>query len=63
MFREPEVYAVDTASVGVVLGTMAGWLPNIAAVLSIIWMLVRLYETPTVQALLTRWRNRKGDSK
>lgn len=37
----------DTVSIGALLGTLAGWLPNIAATLTIIWTLIRIYETKT----------------
>lgn len=41
----------DGLSVGTVLATLAGWLPAIAAALSIVWTLIRIFETKTVQ----RW--------
>jgi hypothetical protein len=39
----------DALSVGAVVGSIAGWLPPIAAFVTIIYTLVRLYETKTVQ--------------
>lgn len=36
--------ALDVASVGVVLGGIAGWLPVIAAALSVVWFGIRIYE-------------------
>ncbi len=44
----------DGLSIGTVLATIAGWLPAVAALLSIIWTLIRLYETKTIQ----RWLNK-----
>lgn len=41
----------DWASAMLVLATLADILPAVAALLSIIWMLIRIYETCTVQ----RW--------
>ena len=38
---------MDALSIGGVLATLAGWLPSIAAVLSIIWTLIRILETET----------------
>ena len=35
---------VDTLSIGTVVATLIGWLPSIAAALSIIWTLIRIYE-------------------
>lgn len=59
MMNEQEVNTIDLAAVGGVVATLAGWLPNIAAVLSIIWLLIRIIESPTVQGLIKRLR--KGD--
>lgn len=46
--------AVETLSVGTVIGTLAGWLPAMAALLSIVWYGIRIYETKTVQRWLGR---------
>ena len=43
---------IDALSIGAVVGTLAGWLPAVAAMLSIIWTTLRIYETKTVQNLL-----------
>jgi hypothetical protein len=48
---------VDLASFGVVVGTLAGALPAIAALFTIIWTAIRIYETDTVQG----WLGRRGD--
>jgi chromate transport protein ChrA len=44
--------AGDILSIGVVLATLASWLPSIAAIFTIIWTAIRIYETQTVQRLL-----------
>jgi len=44
--------AGDILSIGVVLATLASWLPAIAAIFTIIWTAIRIYETQTVQRLL-----------
>jgi len=44
--------AGDILSIGVVLATLASWLPSAAALLTIVWTLIRIYETRTVQRLL-----------
>lgn len=41
----------DALSVSVVVTTIMGWLPALAAALSIVWTLIRIWETKTVQ----RW--------
>ena len=44
-------YAIDAASLFTVVGTMVSMLPAIAALFTIIWTAIRIYETKTVQ----RW--------
>ena len=44
----------DIVSVGIVAGTIAQLLPHIAAILTILWTLIRIYETDTVQAFIRR---------
>lgn len=45
-------HVVDAISIGGVVATIAGYLPAIAAILSIVWTLIRIYETQTVQKWL-----------
>ena len=45
-------YMVDALSVATVLGTIMSWLPAVAAVFTIIWTAIRIYETKTVQGWL-----------
>ena len=44
----------DILSLGVVVATLAQWLPSVAAGLSIVWTVIRIFETKTVQGLLGR---------
>ena len=48
---EPAKHVVDALSILTVLGTLVEFLPAIAALLSIVWSLLRIYESKTVQ----RW--------
>lgn len=41
--------AVDAASVVTVVGTLVDVLPAIAALFTIVWTSIRIWETPTVQ--------------
>ena len=41
--------AVDGASILTVIGTLSEFLPPLAALFTIIWTLIRIYETKTVQ--------------
>lgn len=37
-------HVVDIASFGTAFATLLGWLPHLAALLSIIWTMIRIYE-------------------
>jgi hypothetical protein len=45
---------IDAGSFATMAATFAGWLPHIAAALTIIWTGIRIYESKTVQKLLGR---------
>ncbi len=51
--------SVDVLSFGVAVGTLAQLLPHLAALLTIIWTLIRIFETDTVREFLGRAR--KGE--
>jgi hypothetical protein len=46
--------ALDASSFFIVGATLVEWLPAAAAALSILWTLIRLWETATVQRWLKR---------
>jgi hypothetical protein len=47
-------YLTDGASILTVVGTLSGFLPGVAAVFTIVWTGIRIYETDTVQNLLKK---------
>jgi|TARA_R100001510_G_C7532902_1_gene123623 hypothetical protein len=49
---------VDTFSVATMMGTVAGLLPAIAALVTIVWTAIRIWETDTVQDLFQKRRKR-----
>jgi len=51
---EQTKHVVDAVSVGTVLLSLSQWLPPIAALISIVWGCIRIYETKTVQGWLGR---------
>jgi hypothetical protein len=51
--------AVDGLSLAAVVATLAAWLPPLAAFASLVWTLIRIWETATVQRWVKRWRARK----
>ena len=54
--NEHTKHVFDWTSIGIALGTLIQILPSIAAALSIIWSLIRIYETKTVQGWLKAWK-------
>ena len=52
---EASKHIIDFASIVTVLGTLADMLPAIAAIFTIVWTAIRIYETKTVQ----RWLGKK----
>lgn len=49
-------HIVDGVAISAWLAALMGWLPAIAAALSIVWTAIRIYETRTVQ----RWLGRRA---
>lgn len=51
-------HVADVAAMGITIGVLAEWLPTVAALLTVVWTLTRLYE-------YVRWlyRGRKPEEK
>lgn len=54
--HETAKHIIDALSVVTVLGTLSEMLPSIAALFTIVWTGLRIWETKTVQG----WFGRKG---
>ena len=54
MATEGTKQAIDAVSVLTVVGTIGDVLPPLAALFTLVWTGIRIYETNTVQALLGR---------
>ena len=52
-------HGLDLLSIATLLGTLVSVLPSIAAGLTIVWTLLRIYESPTVTGWLERRRRDK----
>ena len=53
---------VDAASVATMLGTLGSILPPLAALFTIVWTGIRIYETETVQNLVKKIAEGKDQS-
>jgi len=54
--QEQVKQAADVLSVSTAVATVAGWLPAIAALFTIIWTGIRIWESPTMQSWVKRMR-------
>ena len=54
--HEATKHAVDALSVITVLGTLMETLPAIAALFTIIWTSIRIWETKTVQKFVSKFK-------
>jgi hypothetical protein len=52
--HETTKHVVDALSIMTVVGTLVEMLPSIAAIFTIVWTVIRIWETKTVQNLLGR---------
>ena len=51
---ESTKHVVDAASMLTVLGTLVDFLPAVAAAFTIVWTLIRIWETETVRKLFCK---------
>ena len=49
-------HIIDGASIATVMGTLMNWLPAVAALFSIVWTAIRIWETKTVQSAVQKWK-------
>ena len=53
---------MDGVAVSGGIASLAGWLPDIAAAMTILWLALRIYESTTVQGILKKGEE-NGDTK
>lgn len=62
--HETTKHVVDALSLVTVVGTLIELLPAVAALFTIVWTAIRIYETDTVQKLLGKEKpNEEGKTK
>ena len=59
---EGSKHLIDLLSLTTVLGTLMGILPSIAAVFTIVWTAIRIYETKTIQELIAKVKKNANPS-
>jgi hypothetical protein len=45
---------IDGLAVGGGIATIAGWLPDLTALLTIVWLTIRIWESPTIQSMVKK---------
>jgi len=56
-------HVIDAVSIGAMLGALTEFLPHMAAVFTIVWTGIRIYETETVQRVLGKEPYKDTDDK
>ena len=59
--HETTKHVVDALSLVTVVGTLVQLLPAVAALFTIVWTAIRIYETATVQKLLGKEKSNEED--
>lgn len=54
-----QAWAGNIFSIGAIAGAFVGYLPTVAAIVGLIWYLIQVYESATVQRWLAARRDRK----
>ena len=57
---ESTKHILDFASIFTAIGTVLQWLPYLAAIFTIVWTGIRIYETQTVQTLIVSRKENKA---
>jgi hypothetical protein len=61
--QETFKHILDGASIITVIGTLVEFLPAVSAILSIVWVAIRIWETDTVQKLVYRKKDNDASDK
>ena len=51
MIAEDAKTVLDGFAVGGTVATLAGWLPPVASLLTIVWLSIRIWESDTIQKI------------
>lgn len=57
-YQEGTKQLLDAASVVTVIGTLMDILPTVAALFTIVWSGIRIYESDTFQHILKHWKDK-----
>jgi len=54
--QEEAKTVMDSLAVGGTVAALAGWLPSVASLFTIVWLTLRIWESDTVQKIAKRYR-------
>ena len=54
--QEEAKTVMDSLAVGGTVATLAGWLPSVASLFTIVWLALRIWESDTVQKIVKRYK-------
>ena len=54
-------HTLDALSIATLFGSLISMLPAVASLLTIVWTVIRIFETTTVQGLLKRRKENASD--
>lgn len=54
-------FTIDLSSITVLIATIGGYLPGIAAATTIVWTMIRIWETNTIRQLRGKPKNKDGN--
>ena len=60
---ESTKHLLDFASIFTAVGTLLSWLPHLAAIFTILWTGIRIYETKTIQKMVANRKAKKERKK
>lgn len=60
--KQKALYAGDGVAITATVGYFTDWLPAVATFLTIVWFLIRIWETDTVQGWVTRKKKVDGQT-
>jgi len=60
---ESTKHLLDFASIFTAVGTLLSWLPHLAAIFTILWTGIRIYETKTIQKAVAERKVKKERKK
>lgn len=53
------IWSADVAAAGVIMGSLLGYLPSLAAALGLVFYAIQIWESKSIQGAIARWSTRR----